>query len=104
MNYALYIESYVPPMFQELYEMLLKSLEEDESRYEQHHLSFRCKNCEDVIEIRFHNIRVIYFYQDFIRLEFDESSSWLSPYTNIDDIWIEKYSLLDENQLTFDDF
>lgn len=103
-DYALYIESRVPPIFEELYETLLKALEQDTSRYEGYSLAFRCRKCEDVIEIRIENIRVIYFYQDFIRLEFDKHSTWLSPYSAIEDIWIEKFTTVEDKQMKFEDF
>lgn len=99
-EYALYIDKGVPYIYRELYEILLKAIEENEFPYKQHSVAFRCRKCEDVIELRIKDIRVIYFYQDFIRIDFDKSSTWLSKYDNIEDIWIEKFEYLEDEQKT----
>jgi len=100
-EYILHIENGVRyHIFRELYKILSKAIEEDEFPYKQHSLAFRCRKCEDVIELRMKDIRGIYFYHEFIRVDFDKSSTWLSRYDNIEDIWIEKFEYLEDEQKT----
>lgn len=103
-EYALFIDRGVPYIYRELYDILLNAIESTEFPFKQHSLCFRCRRCEDVIELRIKDIRLIYFYQDYMRIDFDESSVWLSPYDNVEDIWIEKLMYEDEQMTLLDDF
>lgn len=104
-DYLLYADSGIPDIFKNLYEILQKAKNADVFPFRQYSLCFRCRRCEDVIEMRIKNIRVLYFYQDYLRLDFDKESIWLSPYDNIEDIWIEKFEFLEDEQMTLlDDY
>lgn len=70
-------------------------------RFENHIISFRCSDGEDVIEFRFCDIQAIIFEKHYIRVDFDNTGIWITLYDNINDIWIEKNNIDDEQQTLF---
>lgn len=86
-----------PSIFRELYQILKDGMADDS--FKNHTLTFRCNNCEDVIEFRFINLKTIFFEKDYMKILFDDSSVWLTPYDNVVDIWIEQ-CIIDDGQKT----
>lgn len=89
-----------PDIYRELYNILDDAKQKADFPFANHSLAFRCHNCEDVVEIRIKDIKEISFFNGYLRVDFDDTSIWLVSYDKIEDIWIEKFQYLEDEQRT----